>query len=390
MVLTIVASGACSRENEDPKADAEGTLDNPTAQTERWPARKERYKPPGDIYPQIIQAFDYESIEAIEVLASSLAKMGEDESIESQVEGSKILFTSKGKISVVQIGDNLVNVHGKKFSAKPTRVLFTTLKRLLEDLSTEGQIRHVRSSQWTSRGYSRHTRVEWNVPPNVVSLHGASNGPNDEERLYVLDLVSAKESYFWNRENVISKNISHPNPQFGPEDWHSLKSSWQRSIVKPSDSHLDEVMSLLPRADELAEDWVTPEARKTTDYIYSNLELLEKEIKMGNSKAVDLAFLMQPIADGAFSSLLDIILGPLISDRPRLFLESLQKHRDLVVRMDSLVGNLGPDYVDDFKGQTKELKRRLEAIRSVNVNLVADTKAEVVRALMDSIKETTE
>jgi hypothetical protein len=76
-------------------------------------------------------------------------------------------------------------------------VLFATLKRILTDLSKTGMCAGVRFDQFATRAYAKRTILEFDFGTTIVVLDSFSNGPSDGERLYVLDIVDRKESFFW-------------------------------------------------------------------------------------------------------------------------------------------------------------------------------------------------
>jgi hypothetical protein len=74
--------------------------------------------------------------------------------------------------------------------------LFTTLKRILTDLSETDIPSVVRFGQFPTRAYARRTIVEFQFGQTVVVVDSFSNGPTNSERLYVLDIVHRNESFF--------------------------------------------------------------------------------------------------------------------------------------------------------------------------------------------------
>ena len=72
------------------------------------------------------------------------------------------------------------------------------------------------------------------------------------------------------------------------------------------------------------------------------------------------------ISDGAFSKCLDFILGRLINIDPLLFLKELKLRENEIVRYDALLGNTGAEFADRPQDQCKELKKRMNSLRSVN------------------------
>jgi hypothetical protein len=75
-------------------------------------------------------------------------------------------------------------------------------------------------------------------------------------------------------------------------------------------------------------------------------------------------FALRPKADGAVAERIDTVLGSTIHDHPQLFLEEL-KRSGQQQGLEGLLGNLGPDFVDNFPKQSQELRMRKKALESV-------------------------
>lgn len=90
-----------------------------------------------------------------------------------------------------------VTFSGHSFSSDKTVALFSTLRRLLADLSQAHACAVVRFDQFTTRAYKRRSILEFDLGPTVVVVDAFSNGRDNEERLYILDAVERKDSFFW-------------------------------------------------------------------------------------------------------------------------------------------------------------------------------------------------
>jgi hypothetical protein len=87
------------------------------------------------------------------------------------------------------------------------------------------------------------------------------------------------------------------------------------------------------------------------------------------------------ISDGSLSEDLYAALGTLIRIDPRAFLEELREHRRLVTRLDALVGNFGPDYVDKADAREREKHLRIKALQSVTDPSLSNLREQCVNAL---------
>lgn len=96
----------------------------------------------------------------------------------------------------------------------------------------------------------------------------------------------------------------------------------------------------------------------------ADVAFLEKKVRAGNRAAVQAAFRLRVRSDGAVAEYGDWVLGSVIQRHPKLFLEELQHAGDFR-RLDSILGNLGPDYVDRIAAQAIVLKARTESLRKV-------------------------
>jgi hypothetical protein len=74
------------------------------------------------------------------------------------------------------------------------RVLVTVV------LNTGLNLGEVESSAYLAT-YKKRTTIQFDSDPEIVVIDSFSNGPKDEERLYILDVVQRKDSMFWRRED---------------------------------------------------------------------------------------------------------------------------------------------------------------------------------------------
>ncbi len=145
-------------------------------------------------------------------------------------------------------------------------------------------------------------------------------------------------------------------------NWDEVYNKWNTYLNYPSSEDALDVYEVLPT--KHVEYNHSSEEKRTLNYIFNELDMLEKQVYSGDRNAVKLAFKLHVIADGAFSQWLDIILGNLIRIYPELFLEELVKYEE-IIRLDSLVGNFGPIYVDKMKAHELESRLRIESLKTV-------------------------
>lgn len=166
------------------------------------PIDKDKYRQYANGYPQIIQAQDYKTIQSIESLFSGLSKLGE-EGIDFDIRSNALIFklkNNKAKSVVVETSDSKkVSINNVHYSRSNTRLLYATLIKVLSDLSAESKCEAVAFTQHPTKAYKKRTIIEFKYGAKVVDLDCFSNGPNNPERLYVLDLIDTKDSYFWGK-----------------------------------------------------------------------------------------------------------------------------------------------------------------------------------------------
>ena len=128
---------------------------------------------------------------------------------------------------------------------------------------------------------------------------------------------------------------------------------------------------------------VNDEYRNTFNMLIENYMDLIREFQNGNPKAVDIIYSLIPLADGSIREGIDIALGQLITKDPELFLQSLIKNKEFVQDsdIDSLVGNLSPDYIDQFELSKAEIQKRIDAIQLVNSKELQNIKQLVLKKL---------
>ncbi len=100
-----------------------------------------------------------------------------------------------------------------------------------------------------------------------------------------------------------------------------------------------------------------------------DLEVVAVQMQAGDRDAVRLAFRLLPGADGDFAETLEIMLGRLIRIHPALFLEEVRRQQQTLPRFDArlngMLTNTGSPYVDREQADAYEMRRRMDALRSV-------------------------
>ncbi len=172
-----------------------------------WRAKYSPY--PGSGFPQVIQASDYPTIEFIETLVGGLTDMTVAEATPEQFDrpvgfeltANALTFRSlrqpKKVVVVRRLDGRTVAIGRARFKSQPTMTLCATLFKILSDLSEKGACWGVRFVQYGTRTYRKISIVEFDFGPQIVVLDSHSNGPKEEERLYILDVIQRQDSMFW-------------------------------------------------------------------------------------------------------------------------------------------------------------------------------------------------
>jgi hypothetical protein len=100
-------------------------------------------------------------------------------------------------------------------------------------------------------------------------------------------------------------------------------------------------------------------------FVLGEPALASKPLRSPNDD-LEATFRKLDTSDGHVSEELDIVIGKSIKESPAEFLTLLRKYRLKVNRLDALLGNLGPELVDNFKMQADEVRQRIRALESVS------------------------
>lgn len=107
----------------------------------------------------------------------------------------------------------------------------------------------------------------------------------------------------------------------------------------------------------------------------------------GTQKSFEQAFESLLKSDAAVAEEWDIEIGKKIKTHPTNFLKTLKRYRNKVTRLDALLGNLGPEFVDDFSRQKIELQKRIQSLGSVNSGTLRPVRKECIEELKKQIKD---
>ena len=170
-----------------------------TIPTSSLAVSKESYRPYSHPFPQIIQASDYPTIEAIEAMVHD---MNAHQSVLACASGKGVELRSSdsGRPLLIRVRDGLtVSLSGHTYSNDKTLALFSTLRRILGELSPTPCVA-ARADQFGTRAYKRRSILEFDLGSTVLVIDAFPNGPDDDERLYIFDTVQRTESFFWGHE----------------------------------------------------------------------------------------------------------------------------------------------------------------------------------------------
>lgn len=136
--------------------------------------------------------------------------------------------------------------------------------------------------------------------------------------------------------------------------------NWKNYLNDPSDETAMAVYKTIP----LYDLYDNKKKAKILEHLEWDFLKLEDHVLSGHKYALDISFKLFSITDGALSEYLYIIIGSFIHVDATYFLESLDKHYHLI-EIESVLGNYGPDYVDEYELQNIETQARVDALVGV-------------------------
>jgi hypothetical protein len=169
-------------------------------------------------------------------------------------------------------------------------------------------------------------------------------------------------------------------------DWNALFNAFKIYLSDPSEKNAERVINSLPKSGHVKFSNSKREL-EIFNFVYENLETVERQVYAKNKLSTRLAFRLMSISDGGFSDDLNIILGRLINIDPLLFLEELKLRENEIVRYDALLGNTGPELVDRPQDECKELRKRINSLRSVNEKELLNIRNRCIEELKRQIKQ---
>lgn len=173
-------------------------------------------------------------------------------------------------------------------------------------------------------------------------------------------------------------------------DWSKVQAAWDEFLKKKQDAQLEQMLQLLPSQSVMRQARGCKGAPDASEAINQNTDTLADRMKAGSRTAIRLAFRLMGLAQGDFEETLDIELGGIIRVHPELFLDELHQYGGDSFCSDGLVGNTGPQLIDNPKDDLKEMKARLEALRGVKkpeLKTLRDLCAQVLERLITREEE---
>jgi hypothetical protein len=177
---------------------------------------------------------------------------------------------------------------------------------------------------------------------------------------------------------VLSCQVWAQGSQSSSTGQGSCVAAWKAYLENPSPVRGERLYALLPRSIEQAQD-VDSTCR---EMLYSKIWSLQDRVNLQERIAVKIGFRMLSLSDGDFTESLDQILGSLIRRNPTMFLEELAIHRELVIRLDGLLGDFGYAFVDQPIKERRELGRRIASLRSVRKKALRALRDECIAELI--------
>ena len=182
---------------------------------------------------------------------------------------------------------------------------------------------------------------------------------------------------------AVSCTAAHDNK---PVDWARVRTAFSAYDELPSPQNVLRVIEVLPKHGHVRYTG-TKEEEESLDLINSHLAMLQRQVLSRDPTAVDLAFRLKNVADGAFAEDLDVMLGQLIRIDPSLFLRSLKSAPHQLRTLSGLVGNFGDPYVDKPEAQAFEAEKRIRALQTVADPHLAGVREKCVEALKQVASE---
>lgn len=148
--------------------------------------------------------------------------------------------------------------------------------------------------------------------------------------------------------------------------WEIAVQKYMEYLNQPDQKNAAQVLEILN------EKGLSPELLKQkrefveTVFAVDNYNRLESYAQDGQSQAIKILFSLKKYADGAYSSYISITLGSIITTHPAKIINGLERfineNPNNIYNLGSIIGNLGPEYVDNDDKKLKEIEKRYTAI----------------------------
>lgn len=101
----------------------------------------------------------------------------------------------------------------------------------------------------------------------------------------------------------------------------------------------------------------------------------------GHPLALEIAFEMLSVSDGADAAVFSQLLGNTVVSNPEAFLHALTQYLPSVDRLDALLGDLDGEYIDNLQASTRELEDRYYALRNVDSETYSEAREQALLVL---------
>jgi hypothetical protein len=164
-------------------------------------------------------------------------------------------------------------------------------------------------------------------------------------------------------------------------DWKALDAAFTQYVNNPSNETSRAISGLLPLGGRVKRSANAYDV-DTTEKIYSQLNKIDRRVRSGRPDALEVAFALFEISDGAFSEELSDMLGASVEQDPHSFLMALKVNRKRISWSCALPIYLDQTYVDAPASRLHRaiLKRKM-AIASVRDPVLSEERACVLKEL---------
>jgi hypothetical protein len=174
-------------------------------------------------------------------------------------------------------------------------------------------------------------------------------------------------------------------------NWSALESAVVAYLRHPGISSADRVLTLLPAGPTVSregKDFDDAAAERLWRYSL-DLAPLVRRVQPG---ALDVAWALRAIADGAFLDDLNAMIAKPLAGHPRAFLLALKRHRLRTDEADAcaVAASLGVDVVDRPSAQRMELHARIAALETMTDPVLTRERACALNALRSKGEDATD